>query len=54
MARPMTNPGIFRGEPRHGHAFSALMMNPPTSPCPTLSAHASPKDIAGSDIMKLK
>jgi len=32
--------------------FFNLWVNPPTSPCPTLSAHAS-EDIARSHIMKL-
>ena len=43
-------------EPRCGHAVCTLRVHRPTSPCPALSTHAelSPKDIAGSDIMKLK
>jgi len=33
---PSAKQGLSRGIPRHNHAV------PPTSPCPTLSAHAKP------------
>ena len=32
-----------KDEPRHGHAVCTLWVHPPTSTCPTLSAHAEPK-----------
>ena len=53
---PSADQVASKDEPRHGHAVCTLRVHPQTSPCPALSAHAepSPKDIAGSDIMKLK
>ena len=53
---PSANQVVSRDEPRRGHAVCTLQVHPPTSPCPTLSAETelSTKDIAGSDIMKLK
>ena len=56
---PSANQVASKDEPRCGHAVCTLRVYPPTSPCPALFAHAepinlSPKDIAGSDIMKLK
>ena len=36
------NQGLSTSEPRHGHAVCTLWVHPPTSPCPTLSAHAEP------------
>ena len=45
-----------KDKPRCGHDVCTLQVNPPTSPCPALSANAEPKSqyIARSDIMKLK
>ena len=37
---PDANQGLSTAEPRHGHAVCTLQAHPPTSPCPTLSAHA--------------
>jgi len=40
--RTVSNQGILMAKPRHGHAVCTLHVHPPTSPCPTLSAHAEP------------
>ena len=51
-----TNVSLEAQAPGMAVLFFLLWVNPPTSPCPTLSAHAEPyqKDIARSDITKLK
>ena len=43
-------------EPSCGHAVCTLQVHPPTPPVPPflLTQSVGPKDIAGSDIMKLK
>ena len=51
---PSANLVTSKDEPRRGHAVCTLQVHPPTSPCPALTQNLSPKDIAGSDIMKLK
>jgi len=53
---PSANQVISKDEPRHGQAVCILWVHPPTSPVPPLllTQNLSPKDIAGSDIMKLK
>ena len=45
-----------KDEPRHSRAVCTLRVHPPTSPVPPflLGQNLSPKDIAASDIMKLK
>ena len=45
-----------KDEPRRGHAVCTLRVHPPTSLVPPflLTQNLSPKDIARSDIMKLK
>jgi len=47
---------ISTAEPRCSHAVCPLQVHPPTSPIPPflLKQNLSPKDIAGSGIMKLK
>jgi len=47
---------VSRDEPRPGHAVGTLWVHPPTSPIQPfqLKQNLSPKDIARSDIMKLK
>ena len=37
-----TNHGLFKAKPSSHHVHSTLPVTPPTSPCPTLSAHAEP------------
>ena len=37
---PSANQGLSTAKPRLGHAVFTLWGNPPTSPCPRLSAHA--------------
>jgi len=53
---PSANQVASKDGPRRGHAVCTLRVHPPTSPCPALllMQNLSPKDIAGSDIMKLK
>ena len=53
---PSANQVVSRDETRHGHAVCTLWVHPPISPCPALllMQNLSPKDIARSDIMKLK
>ena len=48
---PSVNQVPSRDEPRHGHAVYTLWVYPPPL---LLKQNQSPKDIAGSDIMKLK
>jgi len=52
---PNANPVAFKDEPRHGQAvlFGCTHPRPPTPPF-LLKQNLSPKDIAGSGIMKLK
>jgi len=58
MALPIPNDNqvTSQDQSRCGHAVCTLWVHPPTSSYPALRAEAepSPKDIAGSDIMKLK
>jgi len=67
MAFPVPTKSLLRTNPDAAMLFAPIRVHPPTSPCPTLSAHPpppvppflltqnlSPKDIARSDIMKLK
>lgn len=42
FAIEMAHPGIFTAKTRHGYAVFTLWMYPPTSLCPTLSAHTEP------------
>ena len=50
---PGANQGLSTTKPRHGHAVCTLgFTDPPLPVRPTLNL--PPKDIAGSDIMKLK
>jgi len=53
---PSASQGLSTAESKDGHTFFSLMVNPPTSPCPILSAHSEhiSEDIAGSENMKLK
>jgi len=53
---PSANQVASKHESRCGHAVCTLWVHPPTSPVPPflLTQNLSPKDIAGSDIMKLK
>jgi len=54
---PSANQVTSKDKPRRGHAVCTLWVHPPTSPCLPpflLTQNLSPKDIAGSDIMKLK
>jgi len=45
------NQGIFKVEPRDGHAVCTLWVHPPTSPYPfLLKQYLSPEVIAGSDM----
>ena len=39
---PSANQVTSKHQPRRGHAVCTLRVHPPTSPCPTLSAHAEP------------
>ena len=39
---PGANRGLLKAKPSSHHVHSTLPMTPPTSPCPTLSAHAEP------------
>ena len=50
------NQGLSTSEPRHGNAVYTLRVHPPTTPITPflLTQNLSPKDIAGSDITKLK
>lgn len=38
----LTHPGLFGAKPSSYHVHVALLVNPPTSSCPTLSGHAEP------------
>ena len=40
---PSANQVTSKDEPRCGHAVCTLRVHPPTSPCPSLSAHAETK-----------
>jgi len=53
---PSANQVASKEEPSCSHAVRTLRMHPPTSNCPALllTQNLSPKDIARSDIMKLK
>ena len=53
---PSANQVASKDEPRRSHSACTLRVDPPTSPVPPflLTQNLSPKDIAGSDIMKLK
>jgi len=53
---PSANKVVSTTKPRHGHAVFTLQVHPPTSPIPPflLKQNLSPKDIARSDIMKLR
>ena len=53
---PSANLVISRDEPRRSHAVCTLWVHPPTYPIPPflLKQNLSPKDIARSDIVKLK
>ena len=53
---PSANQVAPKDEPRRGHAVCTLWVHLPTSPVPPflLTQNLSPKDIARSDIMKLK
>ena len=50
---PSANQVVSRDDPRCCHAVCTLLVHPPTSPF-LLKQNVSPKDIVGSDIMKLK
>ena len=39
---PSANHGLFNAKPSSHHVHVTLQVTPPTSPCPTLSAHAEP------------
>ena len=39
---PSANQGLSNAEPRHDHDVCTLWVHPPTSPCPTNSAHTEP------------
>ena len=53
---PSANRVASKDMPRRGHAVCTLRVHPPTSPVPPFlfTQNLSPKDIAGSDIMKMK
>ena len=53
---PSANQVASKDEPRQGHAVCTLRVYHPPLPVPPflLTQNLSPKDIAGSDIMKLK
>ena len=53
---PSANQVTSKDEPRYSHAVCTLWVHPPTSPIQPfqLKQNLSPKDIARSDIMKLK
>jgi len=53
---PSANQVASKDEPRHSHAVCTLWAHPPTPPVPPflLTQNLSLKDIAKSDIMKLK
>ena len=53
---PSANQVTSKDEPRRSHAVCTLRVYPPTSPLSPflLTQNLSPKDIARSDIMKLK
>lgn len=38
----LTHPGLFGAKPSSYHVHVALLVNPPSSSCPTLSGHAEP------------
>ena len=53
---PSPNQVVSIYKPIRGHVICTLWVHPPTSTYPALllKQNLSPKDIAGSDIMKLK
>ena len=51
---PSANQVASKDEPRRGHSVCTFWVHPPISLCPAFTQNLSPKDISGSDIMKLK